>query len=191
MLSKEKIIRFFATRCNHLIIPAVFFALFGLSVNLFTAYALKIQVHQERETTIAQVSQIMAMYDCQDPEILTAIMDTFDPVLVAIVVAIESEYQVDAISPAGCRGLMQLSPGKLDDWQNVAKNIQVGSRYLEAQVRRFGSLELAMAAYNAGPESVILHGGVPPFQETQSFIKKAKYFGLVVNKSLFKHKKSS
>ena len=152
MLSKEKIIRFFATHCNHLIIPAVFFALFGLSVNLFTAYALKIQVHQERETTIAQVSQIMAMYDCQNPEILNAIMDTFDPVLVAIVVAIESEYQVDAISPAGCRGLMQLSPGKLDDWQNVAKNIQVGSRYLEAQVRRFGSLELAMAAYNAGPE---------------------------------------
>ncbi len=126
----------------------------------------------------------MKRYHCEDQEIYEAIMNTFDPVLVAVVIAIESEFKVNAVSRAGCRGLMQLSPDKLDDWQNIHKNIQIGAAYLEAQLQRFGDLELAFAAYNAGPEAVAKYQGVPPYRETINYIKKAKQLIIAYNETM-------
>lgn len=139
----------------------------------------QLQKERQKQQAISnRVLSIMRMYNCENQEIYESIMSTFDPVLVAVVIAIESEFRVDAVSPAGCRGLMQLSPDKLEDWKNIRKNIQVGAAYLEAQLKRFGDLELAFAAYNAGPEWVHKYQGIPPFKETIAYVKKAKSFGI-------------
>lgn len=133
---------------------------------------------RERKKISTKVLSIMRMYNCDNPEIYEAIMSSFDPTLVAVVIAMESEFRIDAVSRAGCRGLMQLSPDKLEDWKDIRQNIRIGSAYLETQLKRFGDLELAFAAYNAGPETIIKYRGVPPFRETLAYIKKAKRFGL-------------
>ena len=145
---------------------------------------IHISPEPQTDFTSMKVTVIMQMYNCHNPEIYEAIMQTFDPVLVATVIAIESEFQPDAVSPAGARGLMQLTPDKLDDWKNVTKNITTGSSYLKEQLDRFGDLDLAMAAYNAGPGSVIKYRGIPPFKETIQYVKKAKLVSVAVEKLL-------
>lgn len=139
------------------------------------------QINREQQAISDKVSTVMRLFNCNNLEIHDAIMETFDPVLIAIVIGVESEYRIDAISPAGCRGLMQLTPDKLDDWRNVHKNIQIGSKYLEQQIKRFGSLELAIAAYNAGPESVSKYKGIPPYRETKAYVQKTKLLSLAFN----------
>ncbi len=157
------------------------FSLISLIPCVISYYSQLEKSQREKEEISEKVLSIMRMYNCDNPEIHEAIMATFDPVLVAVVIAVESEYRVDAVSRAGCRGLMQLSPDKLEDWKNIRHNIRIGSAYLETQLKRFGDLELAFAAYNAGPETVLKYQGVPPFQETIAYIEKAKSFGLTFN----------
>ena len=53
-----------------------------------------------------------------------------------------------------------------------AENLRGGAKYLAQQYRKFGSWRLALAAYNAGPEAVTRHGGVPPYKETQNYVRK-------------------
>jgi soluble lytic murein transglycosylase-like protein len=163
-------------------VAAVIVVLLTVSLNFFSVYAMKARLAREKQIMANKVSTIMSRFNCTDPRIHQAIMETFDPVLVAILIAVESEYKTEAVSPVGCRGLMQLSPGKLTDWKNAPKNIQIGSQYLKQQVDRFGNLELAIAAYNAGPESIIRYQGIPPYPETQGFIGKARSLGFLVRK---------
>ncbi|HOL09472.1 MAG TPA: lytic transglycosylase domain-containing protein [Bacillota bacterium] len=131
--------------------------------------------------TAQKVRLIMKLYQCNDEEIFRAIMDTFDPVLVASVIAIESGFKKNVISRKGARGLMQLTPDKLDDWKDVKKNIQVGAAYLKEQIARFKDVDLAIAAYNAGPTSVVRHGGIPPYQETRKYVQKIKVITMALN----------
>lgn len=91
-------------------------------------------------------------------------------------IEVESGYDPAARSPVGAIGLGQLMPGtaallQVDprDWR---QNLDGSARYLLAQIARFGSPELALAAYNAGPEAVSEHGGIPPYQETQGHVRK-------------------
>jgi len=100
------------------------------------------------------------------------------PALVKAVIAAESGFDPEAVSRKGAQGLMQLMPGTaelmgvddaLDPWQNI----DGGTRYLSQMIERFpGELNLALAAYNAGPEAVKRHGGVPPFEETRGYVKR-------------------
>lgn len=100
-----------------------------------------------------------------------------DAKLIAAVIKVESNNNPQAISPRGAQGLMQLMPstqtylGVLDPFDPKA-NVQAGSLYLKEQLASFGTVELALAAYNAGPGNVHKHGGVPPFVETQSFVRQ-------------------
>lgn len=91
-------------------------------------------------------------------------------------IKVESNYTQGAVSHAGALGLAQLMPGTADylgvDPADPIENLDGGARYLLEQMAEFGSLELALAAYNAGPEAVRKYDGIPPYDETQSHIVK-------------------
>lgn len=91
-------------------------------------------------------------------------------------IQIESGYAQGAVSAAGALGLAQLMPGTAKDLSvdpaDPLQNLDGGARYLLDQMAEFESLTLALAAYNAGPEAVRKHGGVPPFRETRDHIVK-------------------
>ena len=95
--------------------------------------------------------------------------------LVKAVITKESCFNTKAVSRVGAEGLMQLMPEtarwlKVTDRNDVNQNLAAGIRYLADLRKRFGSEELALAAYNAGPGNVERHGGIPPFKETQQYV---------------------
>jgi soluble lytic murein transglycosylase-like protein len=98
-----------------------------------------------------------------------------DPCLVRALIEVESGGDEKAVSPKGARGLMQIMPGTardlaLDEPFDPAANIDAGSRYLREQLKTFGDVRLALAAYNAGPEAVKKAAGIPPIPETQRYV---------------------
>jgi len=100
-----------------------------------------------------------------------------DPALLAAVAQVESGYDSRAVSHAGARGLMQLMPATasglgVTDPFDPAQAVDGAARLLAGHLERFGSTELALAAYNAGPGAVARHGGIPPYAETQAYVPK-------------------
>jgi len=100
--------------------------------------------------------------------------------LIRAIIHAESAYQADAQSPKGAQGLMQLMPAtqaelNVSDPFNPQENIQGGALYLSQLLAQFnGDFELAAAAYNAGPNAVNKYGGVPPYDETQEYVRRIK-----------------
>lgn len=100
-----------------------------------------------------------------------------DAGLILAVIRVESAFNRAAESPAGAQGAMQVMPatqeelGLIDPFDPRA-NVYAGSQYLMRLLQRFGSVELALAAYNAGPASVEKYGGMPPFAETRDFVRE-------------------
>ncbi|VBB06400.1 Hypothetical protein LUCI_1631 [Lucifera butyrica] len=115
------------------------------------------------------------------------------PAVIAAVIQAESSFEPKAVSPAGAYGLMQVTPGT---WREVneqikacsgrhagscdsrcytdpALNIRIGTAYLAQLYTRYhGNMVLALAAYNAGPQTVAVYGGVPPYGETAAYIER-------------------
>lgn len=103
-----------------------------------------------------------------------------DPKLIRAVIKEESGFQPFALSTSGAMGLMQLMPGTaqglgVTDAYNIEQNILGGTQYLYYQLKEFDDdLDLALAAYNAGPNAVKKFGGIPPYDQTQKYVKKVK-----------------
>jgi soluble lytic murein transglycosylase-like protein len=98
------------------------------------------------------------------------------PLLALAVMRQESKGRQDAVSGKGATGLMQLMPATAKelgvDPTDPLQNIDGGVRYLAKQLKTFGSTDLALAAYNAGPGRVRQFKGIPPYAETQNYVKR-------------------
>jgi soluble lytic murein transglycosylase-like protein len=95
-----------------------------------------------------------------------------DPHLLAALMQTESGGNPEARSSAGAVGLLQLLDGPTDPEENIAAGAALFSQHL----RTFGDIDLALAAYNAGPGAVRAHGGVPPYEETQWHVYLTRYW---------------
>lgn len=99
------------------------------------------------------------------------------PALIRAVIRAESGFDPGAVSRAGAKGLMQLMPALAADMGvtnafDPRENIMAGAQHLSALIaEQNGNIALALASYNAGPAAVERYGGIPPFKETQRYVK--------------------
>jgi soluble lytic murein transglycosylase-like protein len=108
-----------------------------------------------------------------------------DATLVRAVIQVESNFNARCVSSKGARGLMQLMPGTatrfgVTEIHDPEQNIRAGVQYLAYLLRLFeDDLSRALAAYNAGENAVIKYGGIPPYRETETYVKRALtvYYG--------------
>ena len=102
------------------------------------------------------------------------------PLLKAIIKA-ESGFDPRAVSKKGAKGLMQIMPQNfkllgIEDPFDPSQNIHAGARYFKQMYDRFGKLALSLAAYNAGPDAVARYKTVPPYEETEEYVKRVLKF---------------
>lgn len=162
-------------------IPVAVFSLFLFSnlTGLLFSHVMAPVVAASPDTTLRMPAD---MPTSGDPELDRIISDVgqkegVDPRFIHAVIWQESKYKVDARSRAGAQGLMQLMPATAKRFgcehpEDPEQNITAGTKYLSWLLKRFaGNVELVLAGYNAGEGSVDKYDGVPPYNETQNYVK--------------------
>jgi soluble lytic murein transglycosylase-like protein len=135
------------------------------------------KVHM-RESGSFRLAPVGGYYPYREVVVEACNIYMMDEALIRAVMEVESDYNRYAISSAGARGLMQLMPqtalqlGVRNIW-DPQQNVQAGTAYLKRFLRRYsGNMELALAAYNAGPNAVLKYGQVPPYPQTMNYVQK-------------------
>ncbi|ACV69203.1 lytic transglycosylase domain-containing protein [Desulfohalobium retbaense] len=135
------------------------------SSNKFKLYSLfASKTGADRTEILGLVRKFSRLHDV-DHHLIQAVLET------------ESDYRPQAVSTAGAQGLMQIMPetqqdlGLMDPFEPAA-NIEAGVRYFKGLLGQFSELPLALAAYNAGPQRVRRYDGIPPYKETQRYVRK-------------------
>lgn len=137
-------------------------------------------VYREKRVLFGIKSRDLAKYD----HIINRTAEKYnvDPALIKAIIKAESNFHHTAVSPKGARGLMQLMPTTASTFQvndvfHPESNIEGGTRYLRYLIKLFrGDLTLALAAYNAGENAVIKYNGIPPYRETQEYVRRVLNF---------------
>ncbi|GBF51886.1 transglycosylase SLT domain protein [Leptospira ryugenii] len=139
---------------------------------------------ENREATVSPTQVLPAQAPKSETNLSSIIHEKaeekgLDPNLVKAIIQTESGFQPKAVSPKGALGLMQLMPKTaemlgVDDPLDPSANIEGGTTYFRDMLQKFGDIDKALAAYNAGPGAVKKYGGVPPYSETQTYIEKVK-----------------
>lgn len=129
-------------------------------------------------TSVASPTLDEADWPFETRAVAVAIRNQVDPALVLAIIQVESGHDPEAVSYKGAQGLMQVMPetGALVGYETVADplaNLEAGTRYLATLLDMFGGdVELALAAYNAGPGAVRRWGTIPPYRETRDFVQR-------------------
>ncbi|MFS0874362.1 lytic transglycosylase domain-containing protein [Solibacillus isronensis] len=152
----------------------------GLSANNETSTIEQYMTDFTRKTDVANFFAGAETYQAE----ITAAAKKYNlpEKLITSVIKQESNFNASATSAAGASGLMQLMPATarylgVSDRFDPAQNIMGGAKYLRQMLDQFdNNVETALAAYNAGPGNVKKYGGIPPFQETQNYVKKIMNF---------------
>jgi len=184
-----------STLVKRLLIPSVSGIVFGLICQIFPAQAnAEIYKYVDSKGIIhftdtpttgfyriyrSDVGGLSALYSLVQ---YYARLNNLDENLVRAVIKVESDFNPKAVSRRGAIGVMQLMPEtakslKVHNPFDLEQNIRGGTRYLKSLLERFNNdLDLALAAYNAGPTAVLRHGGIPPYDETRNYVKRVKQY---------------
>ncbi|MDQ3804807.1 MAG: lytic transglycosylase domain-containing protein [Acidobacteriota bacterium] len=151
----------------------------NLTDSAFTRVLAPVQAKAVAEAKFFIPADVPSSGDADIDRIIfeAGVREGVDPRLIHAVIWQESRYKPAAVSHAGAQGLMQLMPAaakrfKCEDRNDPAANVAAGTKYLRWLLKRFdGNVTLALAGYNAGEGSVDKHDGVPPFDETQKYVR--------------------
>jgi soluble lytic murein transglycosylase len=141
--------------------------------NVPTSSRFHLYMKEHSEGSAATVHELICRY---------ASRFHLEEALLRAVIKVESDFNPRAVSCKGAQGIMQLIPETAQDMRvenpfDIEENIRGGSHYLRLMLDRFnGNLQLALAAYNAGPDVIRRFGGVPPFQETRSYVERVMHY---------------
>ncbi len=136
------------------------------------------ELERNRVRLASEAQEGRRAYSVSSIVVRAAVKHRLDPALVRAVIHVESRANTVGVSPKGARGIMQLMPGTarrlgVVNIHDPVQNINGGSKYLRVLLDMFGNdLKLALAAYNAGPAAVRQYRGIPPYPETQKYVKK-------------------